>query len=169
VKIDPRVKTPPAGLQQQFQAETRLASLIASNYKAAGEARATQESLAKLKGKATGSAADSVSAFEKKMSGVAGSPGGFFAPPSPEVTLARASGDAAGLYGIIGAADDAPTATQAAALEQVERESADVAKRWDAIKSTDLPALNRQLRAAGLPEIRVESEPQPEEDSEDVE
>jgi photosystem II stability/assembly factor-like uncharacterized protein len=169
VKIDPRVKTPPAGLQQQFQAETRLASLIASNYKAAGEARAAQESLAKLKGKAMGPPADSVSAFEKKMSGVAGSPGGFFAPPSAEVTLARASGDAAGLYGIIGAADDAPTATQAAALEQVERESADVAKRWDAIKSTDLPALNRQLRAAGLPEIRVESEPQPEEDSEDVE
>ena len=169
VKMDPRVKTPPAGLEQQFQAETLLATMIASSYKAAGEARAVQESLAALKGKATGSAADAVGAFEKKMSGIAGAPGGFFAPPSAEVTLARASGDAAGLYGIIGAADDAPTATQVAALTQVERESADVAKRWAAIKSTDIPALNRQLQSAGLPEIRVKAETQPEEGSEDLE
>ena len=75
VKMDPRVKTPQAGLEQQFQAETRLVSLIDSSYKAAGEARAVQESLATLKGKATGSAADVVSTFEKKMRGIAGAPG----------------------------------------------------------------------------------------------
>jgi photosystem II stability/assembly factor-like uncharacterized protein len=169
VKMDPRVKTPPAGLQQQFQAETRLVSLMTANYEAAGEARAVQDSLAKLKGKATGSVADAVSAFEKKMHGVAGAPGGFFAPPSAEVTLARASGDAAGLYGMMGAADAAPTSQETAGLAQVERESADVSKRWSEIKAKDIPALNRQLSGAGLPEIRVEAQPQPEEGSEDVE
>ncbi len=169
VKMDPRVKTPQAGLQEQFQAEMRLVSLIDSNYKAAGEARAVQESLAALKAKATGPTADAIDAFEKKMRSIAGAAGGFFAPPSPEVTLARASGDASGLYGIIGGADDAPTATQTAALTAVERESADVAKRWNAIKSTDIPALNRQLKSAGLPEIQVHAESQPEEGSDDVE
>jgi hypothetical protein len=44
-----------------------------------------------------------------------------------------------------------------------------VAQRWAAIKPTDIPALNRQLQSAGLPEIRVEAQPQPEEGSDDVE
>ncbi len=169
VKMDPRVKTPPSGLEQQFQAETRLAALIASTYQAAGEARAAQESLSKLNGKATGVVADAVSALEKKMRSLAGAGGGFFAPPSPEVTLARVSGDVATLYGLVGAADAAPTTQETAAMTAVEREWVDVSKRWGEIKSTDIPALNRQLRGAGLPEVQVTAQPQPEEESQDVE
>jgi len=37
-------------------------------------------------------------------------------------------------------------------------------KRWEEIKTTDLPALNRQLGTANLPEIRLESKPEPEGD-----
>ena len=40
VKMDPRVKTPRAGLEQQFHLETRLASMMSVTYKAAGQARA---------------------------------------------------------------------------------------------------------------------------------
>ncbi|HEV2426021.1 MAG TPA: glycoside hydrolase [Terriglobia bacterium] len=169
VKMDPRVKTSPVGLQQQFRAEQRLAALMASDYQAAGEARAVQSALQKLNGKASGPLAEAVSAFQRKLRSLAGAPGGFFAPPSREVTLARASGDAAGLYGIIGGADAAPTAAQTAGLAQVERESAEVSKRWNEIKSRDIPALNRQLSGAGLPEVHVEAQPQPEEESGDVE
>jgi photosystem II stability/assembly factor-like uncharacterized protein len=169
VRIDPRVKTPQEGLEQQFQMERHLAELMTSNYQAAGEVRAVEESLSKLKGKATGSAADAVADLQKKMQTVVGAPGGLFAPPSAQVTLARASGDAAGLYGIVGGADAAPTAPQSAALATAEHESADVLGRWNAIKSRDIPALNRQLCDAGVPEVQVEAQPQPEESSDDVE
>jgi hypothetical protein len=30
-------------------------------------------------------------------------------------------------------------------------------KRWEEIKTSDLPALNRQLKSANLPEIRLDS------------
>jgi hypothetical protein len=32
-----------------------------------------------------------------------------------------------------------------------------VTKRWDEVKATDLPAMDRQLRGANLPEIRPEA------------
>ena len=33
-------------------------------------------------------------------------------------------------------------------------------KQWEAFKTSDLPVLNNALRGAGLPEIRVEANPQ---------
>jgi hypothetical protein len=40
----------------------------------------------------------------------------------------------------------------------VERDSSNVTRRWDAFKSADLPAFNRELRGASLPEVRLESD-----------
>jgi len=74
-----------------------------------------------------------------------------------------------GLYGQVGRADFAPTATQMAALPSVEKDHAAVMGRWKAIKSTDLAALNRQLSAGGLPEIKLKAEPTPASESEDEE
>ncbi|HUI41805.1 MAG TPA: glycoside hydrolase [Terriglobia bacterium] len=169
VKMDPRVKTPPAGLEQQFNMERRLAAMLAGSYDAAAEARSLGEQLEKLSKQATGTVSDSIAGLQKKMTEVVGRPGGFFAPPSPEVTLARVGGEVGGLYGPVGGADAAPTATQAAAMAEVERDYSDVMRRWSALKTTDVPALNRQLSGASLPEIRLEAKPQPAEESEDVE
>jgi len=33
-----------------------------------------------------------------------------------------------------------------------------VMQRWNALKNTDLPALNRQLRTANLPEVQLRAE-----------
>jgi hypothetical protein len=42
------------------------------------------------------------------------------------------------------------------ALTIIERDHADAMKRWNEFKSSDLPALNRQLREAGLSEIHLQ-------------
>jgi hypothetical protein len=73
------------------------------------------------------------------------------------------------LYGQVGRADVAPTASQPAALAAVEKDQAAVMGRWKAIKATDLPALKRQLSAGGLSEIELEAEPAPASESEDEE
>jgi photosystem II stability/assembly factor-like uncharacterized protein len=169
VKMDPRVKTSLAGLEEQFKMEQRLAGLMDASYDAGGEARSLAAELEKLSKQTSGALNDSVATLQKKLGAVMGRPGGFFAPPSPEVTMARVGGEVGGLYGMVGASDAAPTATQMAAVAGVERDYADVMKRWGAIKSTDLPALNRQLKSANLPEIRLQSQPQPDEESEQVE
>jgi hypothetical protein len=44
-------------------------------------------------------------------------------------------------------------------LKTIERDHAEVMKRWNEFKTSDLPALNRQLREAGLSEINLQSNP----------
>jgi hypothetical protein len=55
------------------------------------------------------------------------------------------------------------------ALASVEKDYAAAMTRWSAIKSKDLPALNRQLSGAGLPEIQLKAEPAPASESENEE
>jgi hypothetical protein len=39
-----------------------------------------------------------------------------------------------------------------------------VLKRWESLKTSDLPALNRDLRQANLPEIKIEVAPHAEDE-----
>src|SRR6185437_6142213 len=64
VKMDPRVKTPPAGLEQQFQMETRLASMMTQAGEAVLQARSAGEQLHSLAPKASGQARIAITAFE---------------------------------------------------------------------------------------------------------
>jgi photosystem II stability/assembly factor-like uncharacterized protein len=164
VKVDPRLKTPLAGLEQQFRLETRLASLMNESYEAVGQARAVREQLEKIK--ASGPPGESIATLQNKVTTLLGRPTRFMAAPSPEVTLLRVSGEVSTLYGEVGRADAAPTASQVRAMAEVERDFSDVMKRWSSVRSADLPALNQQLKAAGLPEIRLQgvAKPQPEEE-----
>jgi photosystem II stability/assembly factor-like uncharacterized protein len=159
VKMDPRVKITATALDQKFHLETRLASLLSQTSKAVMQAGSIREPLQKLSEQATGPTKDSVQAFQKKLTAVLGAPSGFFAPPSAEVTLARANGQVTVLYGQVWQADAEPTAAQSQALTATEHDAADVMKRWDALKTADLPALNRILHEANLPEVQIESDP----------
>ncbi len=169
VKMDPRVKTPLAGLEQQFRLETRLASLMNSSYEAAGQARSLREQLEKLSGKASSPLAESIAMLEKKVTTLLGKTGGFMAPPSPEVTLVSESNELGTLYSEVSRADVAPTASQVSAATEVEHDFSGVMTRWNAVKTTDLPTLNKQLKNVGLPETRLEQGAEPEPESEDQE
>src|SRR5580700_6241492 len=169
VKMDPRVKTSTAGLDQKFQLEMRLASLLSKTSKAVMQAGSIREPLQKLSEQATGPTKDSVQAFQTKLTAVLGAPSGFFAPPSAEVTLVQVNGQVTVLYGQVWQADAEPTTAQSEAMKVIERDASDVMKRWDALKTTDLSVLNRALHAANLPEIQIESDPHKEEEATDEE
>lgn len=169
VKMDPRVKIIAAGLDQKFQLEMHLASLLSQTSKAVMQAGSIREPLQKLSEQATGPTKDSVQAFQKKLTAVLGAPSGFFAPPSAEATLARANGQVTVLYGQVWQADAEPTTAQSGAVTTTEHDVSDVMKRWDALKTADLPALNHALHDAKLPEVQVESDPHREEAATDEE
>jgi len=156
IKMDPRVKTPPAGLQKKFEAETRLAALITDSSRAVLEGNSIRKQLEKVHSQA--SSKEAIEAFQKKLAALLGAPGGFFAPPSPEVTVSRVNGDASTLYLAIWNVDAQPTVPQTEALAKVEAEAADALKRWKEFKATDLAALNRQLRESNSPEIQPKVE-----------
>jgi photosystem II stability/assembly factor-like uncharacterized protein len=159
VKMDPRVKASAAGLEKKFQLEMRLASLLSLTSKAVMQAGSIREPLQKLSQQASGATRDSVQAFQNKFVAVLGVPGGFLAPASDNITLARVNGQVATLYGQVWQADAEPTAAQSEAITAIEHDASDVVQRWDALKTSDLPALNRILRGADLPEVQLESDP----------
>lgn len=133
------------------------------------QAGSLRDPLEKLSQQATGPALDSVKAFQNKLAAVLGAPSGFFAPPSAEVTLARVNGQVMVLYGQVWQADAEPTAAQSEAATVIEHDASDVMKRWDAVKTADLPVLNRALHTANLPEVQIESDPHKEEAGTDEE
>jgi photosystem II stability/assembly factor-like uncharacterized protein len=157
VKMDPRVKTPAADLLKKFQEESRLAEILSESSEAAMQAEAVGDQLKKLESQA-GSVREAVQALEKKLTVLDGASGGFFAPPSPEATLTRVNGQADTLYGEVWQADAAPTSSQTQALAALAADSASVLKRWQEFKSSDLSAMNRELREAKLPEISMDTD-----------
>jgi len=71
--------------------------------------------------------------------------------------MARSGGVIAALYSELDRSDAAPTAAQLAAMDAAEKDWAAVLKLWQDFQSTDLPALNRQLKSAGLRELQLSS------------
>jgi len=169
VKMDPRVKAPHEGLVQMFQLQVRLASMMTRSTEDVTQARSAHEQLQKLTPQANGLVGDAISALDKKVSALLGGGGGFFAPTSPKPTLSRANGEAATLYAEIGRADATPTPAQTSAAAETEKTFAAVSAQWKQMKTVDLPALNKQLHDANLPEIQLASKSAEEDDSEDIE
>lgn len=176
VKMDPRVKTSLDGLALEFQKQQVLVSMMTQNTEALTQARALREQVQKLSGKAPGASVlngagssaeklsgpltDTVSAFDKKLASIlggGGGPGGFGATASASATLARSAGAIAALYGELDRADAAPTAAQLAAIDATEKDFSAVLKLWQEFQATDVPALNRQLKSAGLTELHLEA------------
>jgi hypothetical protein len=167
VKIDPRVNTSPAGLEQQFNLEMRLASELTTSTEAVKQARSVVDQLHKL-GAQSGKLAESVKGLDQKVGAILRGP----TPPvsgSSAPTLTRENGAIGMLYGSVGQADAAPTAAQISAAADAERDLSALLKRWEDVKQTDLPALNRQLKSAGLSEISLESKAQVDDGGADVE
>jgi hypothetical protein len=169
IKIDPRVKTTAASLEKKFQAERRMASIMTESAEALRQGGSIRAQLEKLGAQPNVSAQDAIAASQKKLTAVLGAPGGFFAPPSPEVTLARVNGQAGTLYQQVWQVDAEPTSSQLEAMSATEHDSADVLKKWSEFKSTDLPALNRLLRESKIPEVQLEADMHQEETQVDEE
>jgi photosystem II stability/assembly factor-like uncharacterized protein len=158
VKMDPRVNVPAASLENKFQLEMQLALLLSETSRAVLQAESLSEPLLKLSQQASGATRDSVQAFQNKLTAVLGASAGS-AAPSDEATLTRVNGQIAVLYGQVWQVDAPPTVAQSDASAAVEHDAQDVMKRWNALETSDLPALNRALSGASLPEVQVESDP----------
>ena len=63
------------------------------------------------------------------------------------------------VYGAINGTEGAPTAYAVARVDTLDRELADVEKRFAALVSTDLPGLNEQLKSKSLPSIGMTDVP----------
>ena len=158
IKMDPRIKISAAALEKKFAAERRMASIMTQSAQGLLQGASIREQIEKLSAQASSSTKEAIEAAQKKLTALLGAAGGFFAPPSQDVTLGRVNGNAGTLYGQIWQADAEPTSSQMEGLASTEREAAEALKKWSEFTSTDLPALNRMLRDAKIPEVQLEAD-----------
>jgi hypothetical protein len=160
VKIDPRVKVAPGDLEEQFRLQTRLASDMTRSSQAVREARSVHEQLQKLSPQVTGPSSDSIKALDKKVSEILHGPEDPSDSRSPQPSLNDVNGNINTLYKIADGADAKLTQAEMEAASEAERDLSIVTKSWNEVKTTDLPAVNRQLLGGNLPEIRPEAKPE---------
>jgi photosystem II stability/assembly factor-like uncharacterized protein len=161
IRMDPRVKTPLAGLEQQFTLSKELYDGAAEITKVSDELRSIRSQLQQLAASAgQGALADDIAALDKKAEALGGSQASMFAlfrrgARGPDTLISLRFG-LLGLMDTLQAADIAPTAAQVAAVADRRRALADLMGRWTALKTQDLVKLNTALANAKLPRVTLE-------------
>jgi photosystem II stability/assembly factor-like uncharacterized protein len=155
--MDPRVKTSNADLAEQF----RLSKQLYDEWRALNSiseiVKPIRGQIAELRPKVPeGDLKTHIDALAEKLQTLAGAGGGGRrgggSGSSP--SIATTTGSLRTLFGLIQEVDLAPTPQAAAAVPNVLKDSRTLQENWLAIMSRDIPALNRELRAAGLPVIK---------------
>jgi len=162
IKMDPRVKTSPAGLQQQFELEMKITETMHRDYDALQQLRKVRSQLKDLRQRAgQGPTADVIIALEKTLTELEGSKGGFgaqYLSTSEGRSLARLNSALSSLLGIVDSADAAPTTQAIGMFGDVQQALEQQLSRWQEIRKQEIPTLNATIRQAGLSPINVEVE-----------
>jgi hypothetical protein len=157
IKMDPRVKTPLAGLQQQFKLSNDLYTQLLALSPAVEEAGAARKQLKELQSRAKADTLAAINALDQKLQALAGGvtrrPGAGAEPP----TLGGLRTRFLTLLGVLQEVDATPTTQATAAVAELLRQLPPLMQRWNEIKTKDIPALNEQLKNANLPELKLES------------
>jgi photosystem II stability/assembly factor-like uncharacterized protein len=160
IRMDPRVKTPLAGLRQQFELERKITGAMHRDYEALQQVRALRRQIEGLEhGMAPGSAGQALASLEKRVGELEGDTGGygayFLSTPAGR-GLARLN---AGLYALlqtVDSADTAPTAAVAATFNDLEQALSEQLAHWNEIKAKDIPMLNGLLKQAGVSLLTIQ-------------
>jgi hypothetical protein len=155
IKMDPRVKTPAADLQTQFTLSKQVYDALLPVANATAEAERINEQVEHLHSSATaGPATSALDAFSTKLNPVLGEGGRRARGGAPD-SLSAVRAALGTLLGVFQDADVAQTSQAAAAVPELIKAAATQIARWNTFRQQDLPALNQQLRSAGLPEINA--------------
>lgn len=160
VKMDPRVSTPAADLMTQF-------TLSLDAYKGMQQTFDGVEQIRKLRAQIKtaiervdrGPLAEALGALEKKAATIGGEgrgdggspglPGGTIDMREPNLT--RLNGGFSSLLEHLQSADVAPTQPMLEASSELQKTLKKLLADWEQFKTTDLAAINDQLRAANQP------------------
>ncbi|MEP7072306.1 MAG: glycoside hydrolase [Verrucomicrobiota bacterium] len=145
LKMDPRIKTSPTGLLQQFELSQRLYELRQKLEPIGRQFDSLLEKLAKL---SAGPAREPAAAFKEKLETIA--------PPNrrPSAPLSfDALTKTRRLFATLQDADEPPRPSVQAAVAELEKAAPDAMAQWQAIIDHDLPELNQKLQAAGQPTL----------------
>jgi photosystem II stability/assembly factor-like uncharacterized protein len=157
IQIDPRVKTPVAGLQQQFAMSNDLYAALLTLSPAVEQAGELRKQLKELQGKANGDTLTAVKALDQKLQALAGGVARRPGAGTEQPTLGGLRTRYLTLFGILQEADVTPSTQASAAVGELQKQLPPLMQRWKAITDQDVPALNKQLKNANLLELKMEA------------
>jgi hypothetical protein len=161
IQMDPRVKTSQDGLRRQFALASHIAGAMARDYTALQQVKGLRQQLKNLKDRAGNPAlTEAITALDSKVASLEGVVGGYGARflSTPEGrSLSRLNEGLNTLLGSVESADAEPTTHQAATFQEVNAALQQQLDQWQAIKTLDVPALNRELHDAGVAPLNPES------------
>jgi hypothetical protein len=173
LRIDPRVKTPAAGLARQFEMSRTMYDGILDAQAALQEMRAlrgrTQKAQeAAVQAQSPAEVTEVLATFDKKaasIEGATGGPGGGRGGPTgpggpagagaPD-TLTGIGSSLNSLMNMLQAADVAPTSQLAAAVSERRQALRALLAKWESLKTSELAAVNTVLKEAKLAEITLD-------------
>jgi hypothetical protein len=158
LRLDPRVKTPAAALTQLATLSREMYDGAMAAHTAYNQARALSSQLDKVSGPdvaALKAKVDSLAPPQTggRRGGRGGGGRGRGAAPQGPATLETASSGMIAAAMAMQNADVAPTAAAIAACARARAASAEAMRRWTALKTTELAALNAKRKAAGQPAV----------------
>jgi len=164
VKMDPRITTSLADLRKQFEMQSGAVGGMNESYEMLTQVKTVRAQLKERAAKAgKGALADAVSALDKQASELEGAAqSSFFGPPpgakQPEnfSTLNQHFGN---ILAVADSADAAPTTQAAAVYKELEDALEKLISRWTKIRQQDIPALNADLKKAGLAAVDPNKSP----------
>ncbi len=155
VKMDPRVQTPAAVLQQQFELSMQCYEGIRQAHETLGQVRKLRSQLEALRGKVTDKAlAEALTELDQKAAALSGSERrrGERGLAEPRGTnLNRVSADQQHLLNLLQGADATPTTQAVAACAETHKAFQELVASWEKLCSAEVKALNDRLRKADLP------------------
>jgi hypothetical protein len=162
IKMDPRIKTSAAELQAQFDAAIEISRRQSEISEAQRKVKEVLSQARQLRAKTNENAAlaSALDAFIAKAEDVAGSPPDRFGvvpskPAKEHEDLESLNRKFARIFSAVNDGDSAPTADAMQAFRTAQTDLIVVMAKWATLTSKDLPALNGQLRQAGLAPIAI--------------
>jgi photosystem II stability/assembly factor-like uncharacterized protein len=154
VEMDPRVKTSVPDLGAQF----KLSKQLYDNWLALN---AAGDQIKALRSQLTGLGSRDVNvkmhldAFGAKLDALAGAESRR-PDPTGKLTIQSATAKLRTLFSLLQDVDLAPTPAITAAVAAFQTDPQLLLNQWQTMRSQDVPALNRELRGAGLPPVVLE-------------
>jgi hypothetical protein len=150
IKMDPRVTTPAAGLEQQFKLSLRCYEGLQSVGQVIEQVKLLRTQIVELKPKA-GGLVDQLTALDDKLAELVGTGGGRRRRLGGQQSgLAKSVGELSRLLDVLQGADATPTADTIAAADELAAELAKLLARWKDLNEKELAMLNDRLKDAGL-------------------
>jgi len=164
VKMDPRITTSLSDLQKQFRMESGSLEGMNQSYEALAQVRSVRAQLKELAAKArSGKLGEAIAALDKKAAELEGAAQGSFygLPPrgKQREDFSTLNQHFASILAVADSADAAPTTQASAVFAELTTALESLRSGWKDAKEQDIPALNKQLKSAGLSEVETGKPP----------